>query len=293
MDRRDYIMRMIFVIALPVLVAGTAACASRQPVPTVAGTTPGGLYYEVTGAGEPVVLIHGFSLDRRMWEPQLARLAERHRVVRYDLRGHGESAAIAGPYAGTDDLRELLDHLGLRSATLVGLSAGAQIALDFALSHPDRADRLVLAGPGVSGYVPRGSWDWMAGVMEAVRAGDAARAAARWAETPLMAIPGRPAADSLMRRMVTHNARIWSYASNPERVLDPPAIGRLGEIRVPTLIVVGADDLPDILRVAELLRDGIAGSTRVVVPGAGHLVNLADPSTFNDAVAAFLGSPRP
>lgn len=284
---------MRILVVLPVLVAGTTACASRQPPPTVASKTPGGLYYEVTGVGDPVVLIHGFSLDRRMWEPQLATLVEGYRLIRYDLRGHGESAAITGPYAGTDDLRELLDHLGIRSATLVGLSAGAQIALDFALTHPDRADRLVLASPGVSGYVPRGPWDWMAGVMEAVRAGDAERAAARWADTPLMAIPDRPAADSLVRRMVMDNARIWSYASNPERMLEPPAIGRLGEIRVPTLILVGGDDLPDILQVAELLRDGVAGSRRLAVPGAGHLVNLAAAVMFNDAVAEFLATPHP
>lgn len=103
-----------------------------------------------------------------------------------------------------------------------------------------------------------------------------------------MAIPARPTADSLMRRMVADNARIWSYPSNPERPLEPPAIGRLGDIAVPTLIVVGEDDLADVRRVAEILRDGIAGSTLLVVPGAGHLVNLAAPTTFMDAVAAFL-----
>jgi 3-oxoadipate enol-lactonase len=255
--------------------------------------TPGGLYYEVTGAGDPVVLIHGFSLDRRMWEPQLGRLGAYHRLIRYDLRGHGESVEITGPYAGTEDLLELLDHLGIRSATLVGLSAGAQIALDFALTYPGRADRLVLAGPGLSGYVPRGPWDWMAGVMDAVRAGDAVEAAARWAETPVMAIPDRPAADALMRRMVADNARIWLHASNPERPLDPPAIGRLSEITVPTLIVVGEDDVPDIHRVSEILRDGIAASTLRVVPGAGHLVTMSAPTAFNDAVAEFLRARRP
>jgi 3-oxoadipate enol-lactonase len=269
-----------------------AACAAGQPVLTT-GTTPAGLHFEVTGAGEPVVLIHAFSLDRRMWEPQAGRLSQNHRLIRYDLRGHGESAEITGPYAGTDDLLDLLDHLRVGSATLVGLSAGAQIAVDFALSHPERVDRLVLAAPGLSGYAPQESWDWMAPVMNAARAGDPATAARLWAETVLMAMPGQPAADSLMRRLVADNARLWSYSSNPERPLMPPAIGRLSEIRVPTLILVGERDLPDIHRVADTLLAGIPHSTRRVVPGAGHLLNLSAPAAFTEAVMEFLAAARP
>jgi 3-oxoadipate enol-lactonase len=271
------------------LTVAAAGCAARSGLPTV-GVTPGGLSYDVTGAGDPVVLLHGFSLDRRMWEPQMERLGRHHRVIRFDLRGHGESADIVGPYAGTDDLLEILDQLGIPEATLVGLSAGAQLAVDFALSHPGRVDRLVLAAPGLSGYVPEGPWDWMAPVMAAVRAGDHAAAAARWAETPIMAIPDQPATAAFVRRMVSDNERLWSYPSNPERTLSPPAIGRLAEVRHPTLIVVGDDDLADIRRVAELLHAGIPDSVLRVVPGAGHLVSLSHAAEFDELLADFLAS---
>src|SRR5262249_47300833 len=92
------------------------------------GKTASGLHYEMSGSGEPVVLIHAFSVDRRMWAPQIAALEKRFRVIRYDQRGHGNSGAPVEPYAPHDDLRSVLDALGVGRATLVGLSAGSTLA---------------------------------------------------------------------------------------------------------------------------------------------------------------------
>ena len=97
-------------------------------------------FYEVSGAGEPVVLIHAFSVDRRMWAPQIASLEKRFRVVRYDQRGHGKSDGPSAPYAQHEDLRSVLDALGIDKATLIGLSAGATTATDFAIAYPNRVD---------------------------------------------------------------------------------------------------------------------------------------------------------
>lgn len=117
------------------------------------GTTSTGLHYEVSGSGDPVVLIHAFSVDRRMWAPQISALQRRFRVIRYDLRGHGNSAAPTDPYAPHDDLRSVLDKLRIDRATLVDLSAGSTLAIDFALAYPDRVRK---TRPGCGR--PRRSW---------------------------------------------------------------------------------------------------------------------------------------
>ena len=151
------------------LVPGIAAAQ------VTAGTSSAGIFYEVSGAGEPVVLIHAFSVDRRMWAPQIALLEKRFRVVRYDQRGHGKSDGPSAPYAQHEDLRSVLDALGIDKATLIGLSAGATTATDFAIAYPNRVVRVVLASPGLSGYVPSAPLTWTQPVFKAAGAGDADR----------------------------------------------------------------------------------------------------------------------
>lgn len=272
-----------------VVVTAAAALGAVTPGSQPAQGTAAGLFYEVEGTGEPVVLIHAFSVDRRMWDPQVAALRGRFRVIRYDLRGHGRSAAPEAPYTGFGDLLAVLDALDVRRAALVGLSAGAVVATDFALTHPDRVTRLVLAAPGLGGYrVP--PLPWAGPVFAAAAAGDAAGAAKLWAGTPIMALRRNTGAAKAVTEMVTGNARLWGLART-ERPLDPPALGRLGDIRAPALILVGEQDLPHIREIAGLLAAGISTATLVTIPGAGHIVNLDAPDAFNDAVAAFLGRP--
>ncbi len=274
------------------LLLASSLPAEGAPSPDPAGKTPAGLYYEATGAGDPVVLIHGFSLDRRMWDPHVATLAERYRVVRYDLRGHGLSEAPTEPYRAHDDLLSVYRALGIEKAVLVGLSAGAEVAVDFALAYPERVSRLVLASPGLSGYQPQGSFEWMAPVVARLREGDFEAASREWVETPLMKIAGDPDADARMRGVVLDNARIWSYSPQHQQRLDPPAVGRLATLQVPTLVMVGELDLPDTQRVADVLADGIEGARKVTIPGVGHLLNLAAPERFEAEVLKFLGSDR-
>jgi pimeloyl-ACP methyl ester carboxylesterase len=111
------------------------------------------LYYEVAGSGAPLVLMHGFSLDTRMWEPQWEPLLQRHQVLRYDLRGFGRSAPPRGaPYLHHEDLKALLDRLGIVSPALLGHSTGGSVALDFAVSYPDATRALVLFGSIAGGF---------------------------------------------------------------------------------------------------------------------------------------------
>ena len=188
----------------------------------------------------------------------------------------------------TDDLLGLMNELRVDRAHLVGLSNGARIAIDFAILQPSRVRSLVLASPGVSGWVGSDPMTWMAPVIAAARAGELERAADLWAETPLMQIPSDSAAASRVRALSRDNRAIWGYRSSTERQLNPPAIGRLTEIRAPTLIVSGDRDLPDLRRLADSLARGIAGARLHVIRRAGHMLNVSAPAEFNDVMSRFL-----
>jgi pimeloyl-ACP methyl ester carboxylesterase len=279
-------MRALRFVSLVLLLAPAAAGAQA-----VDGSTPEGLSYEVSGSGEPVVLIHAFSVERRMWAPQIAALEGRYRVIRYDLRGHGRSAAPAAAYAPHDDLRSVLDALGVARAALVGLSAGSTLAIDFAIAYPDRVTRLVLASPGLNGHVPSPPLTWTAPVFQAAGAGDAEKAARLWAETPIMALRNDLSAAATVRTLVMDNVKLWTFRTNPARPLTPPAIGRLAEVSRPTLVILGGEDLPHIAEIAGLLTKGIAGARLTTIPGADHMTNLDAPDAFNRAMDGFLAGP--
>ncbi|HWP37913.1 MAG TPA: alpha/beta hydrolase [Gemmatimonadales bacterium] len=255
-----------------------------------------GLAYDVVGRGDPVVLIHGFALDRRMWEPQMTGLTEAapagasFQVIRYDLRGHGRStASFADSFAHHDDLARLLDELVVRRAAVVGFSLGARVAVDFALAYPERVSGLVLAGPSISGYVARERPAGIDSVFAAVRSGDTRRAAWSFAQMPMMVIRSDTAMHAFMRGIVLDNAAIWDVRSNPERALTPPAIVRLGALTVPVLLIAGDEDIPDILRTADAVVAGTGGrAQKAVLPGVGHMVNLAAPAQFNELMLDFL-----
>jgi 3-oxoadipate enol-lactonase len=278
-----WLMRIRLKILL-LLVLVPAAVAAQ----ITTGTSSAGLFYEASGSGEAVVLVHAFSLDRRMWAPQIAALEGRFKVIRYDLRGHGKSEGPSAPYAAYEDLRSILDALGVRRATLIGLSAGAEVATDFAITYPDRVTRVILASPGLSGYVPPTPLTWTQPVFQAAGAGDPEGAAKLWADTPIMALRNDLTAASTVRDLVMSNARLWSYRTNPVQRLTPPAINRLSEIKCPALVIIGEEDLPHIKDAARVLVGGISGAKLVTIPRAGHLVNVDAREAFNQAVESFM-----
>ncbi len=206
----------------------------------------------------------------------------------YDLRGHGKSEGPSAPYAQHEDLRSVLDALGINKATLIGLSAGATIATDFAIAYPDRVARVVLASPGLSGYVPSAPLTWTQPVFKAAGSGDSEGAARLWADTPIMALRNDLSAAATVKDLVMSNVRLWTYRTNPVQPLTPPAIGRLSEVKCPTLVILGEQDLPHIKDIARLLVKGIAGARLVTIPRAGHIVNLDARDAFNQAVESFL-----
>ncbi|MCW5882931.1 MAG: alpha/beta fold hydrolase [Anaerolineae bacterium] len=250
----------------------------------------GRLYYEVSGQGEPVVLLHGFGCDTRLWDDVALALADRYRVVAYDQRGYGRSTLPAAPYAPHDDLATLLDALDIGRAHLVGLSRGGGVALDTTLAHPNRVRSLTLVDSMLGGY--RWSAEFRALNSEAAalaRDVGQAEAKAYWLRTPLLESTWRVAGAGERCAAMLDDYSGWHWLNaDPARSLRPPAIERLAEVTVPTLVVVGENDIADFHHIAARLAADIPGARRVVLPGVGHMSNMEDPISFSQVVIDFL-----
>ncbi len=253
----------------------------------------GRLYYQTAGAGAPVVLLHGFGLDQRMWEDQTQALAGRFLVVRYDLRGYGRSSLpTAEPYTHADDLYGLLSRLNALPAHLVGLSNGGRIALRFTLAYPQAVRSLTLADSALDGHAWSADWQAAWGVITSkANAGDVAGANRLWLEHPLFE-PAREQAGvaaRLAQMVQDYSGWHWTHP-DPGLAAGAPAIARLNEIRARTLVVLGERDLPDFQAVADTLSSGIAGAVRMSLPGVGHMVNMEAPAEFNRHLLDFLAA---
>ena len=270
------------------------------------------LAYDEAGSGPAVVFVHAALADRRMWDHQFAALASRYRVIRYDLRGYGESADAAGSVAHHEDLLALLDALALERAALVGCSMGGQYALDAALAAPERVSALGLICSWVSGLAFP---DETARLMQdAVRAAvpDERRRAYRERTAPrvdpadvaaiaeanvrvMVAGPGRqlddldPAVRDLALEMCRGVfMREWTGPVFEELDAEPPAVDRMHEVGAPTLVIAGLADVPGVLTAADLLARGIPGARRLDLADTGHLPPLERPHEVTSALTDFL-----
>jgi len=249
------------------------------------------LYYEIAGAGTPLVLVHGFSLDRRMWDDQAAFLATDHCVIRYDVRGFGNSTDVpVQPYSYPDDLMGLMDHIGIEAAHLVGLSMGGAIVVDFAVEHPERVLSLVPAD------APLGGVEWLTDF--GIRVGIAARLANQagidsaldlWLEDELLApAMNNPACASALEEIIRDYTG-WHWTSGAKGMSrDTPTSELLNTIASPTLVIVGEHDLIDFHVMGDVMAEGIAGARKVVIPNTGHMSNMEDPAAFNALLHEFL-----
>ncbi|MBD0330331.1 MAG: alpha/beta fold hydrolase [Thermoleophilia bacterium] len=264
---------------------------------------PAALWYEVAGRGLPVVLLHAGIADSRMWDPQFASFAHEYRVVRFDARGFGRSPYAPGRFSPVDDVRELLDRLGIARAALVGASSGGAVALDVAIAYPERVWALVLVGATVRGR----PWSaevrrFQADEAEALAAGDLERAV----ELNLrLWVDGRRPPGTVPEALRARVAGMQRRAFDLEReraALEPAPepVGplwrtepRLGEVRAPTLVVVGEADVADVHEASALLAERVAGARQAVIGGAAHLPSLERPQEFDRLVLDFLASAAP
>jgi pimeloyl-ACP methyl ester carboxylesterase len=256
------------------------------------------IYYEIAGEGHPVALIHAGIADSRMWNHQFAEFAQTYRVLRFDARGYGQSSLPPGEYSWRGDLYELTRQLGIERAYLIGVSMGGGAAIDAALERPDFVAALIAVGPGVSGFNVSDPEDEAVyeQVEAAVKAGDLQRAneleVHLWADGP-----GRtpeqvnPAVRDLVREMnwitYTHLKEAEQAKTQP---LEPPAAGRLGDIHVPALAIIGDQDLFGIKQAVDLIAANVPGARKVVMHDTAHVPNMEKPEEFNRIVLDFLGS---
>jgi 3-oxoadipate enol-lactonase len=241
------------------------------------------LWYEDSGGGgPPVVLLHESVVDSRIWDPFLPLVRERLRTIRYDQRGYGRSPMWDGPYSPVDDLISVLDAAGIDRAALVGTSRGGRIAIDAAIERPERVSALVLAVSGVAGRPLN-----VEGTPEQEARWEAAEAKGDVAELAEldMEIWAPMGVDDELRAMFVENAEA-SNADDP--AVEEPSVERLGAIGVPTLVVTGGRDVPDLEQVGDLLAREIPGAQRAVIEEADHMIQWRAPDELAELVLDFL-----
>jgi 3-oxoadipate enol-lactonase len=254
------------------------------------------LYWEDAGAGPAVVLVHEAIADSRMWEPQWRTFPSAHRIVRYDMRGYGRSPIHPGKFSHGADLVGLLDEIGLERTSLIGGSLGGRVALEVAVSQPERIEKLVLMDPGG----PGGDWseETQAGWEEedaALDRGDIDAAVEvnlrMWVDGPHRS-PSEVDADvralvgEMQRRAFELQLPVAETAR--EEPLVPDLADRVGEVQAPTLILTGDEDRDDMQALANKLAKAIPNAQRTSIPRAAHIPSLERPDEFDKIVLEFL-----
>jgi len=270
---------------------------------TTTSYTPGGIAYDRAGprGSLPIVLIHAGVADRRMWEPIWPALTAEYDVVRLDLRGFGDSTdRPRGPLSEVDDVLVTLAELGIDRCHLIGASFGAGVAVEAALLRPELVSSLLLVGPGgalVSERTPDVE-EFIAAERAALAADDLEAAV----EANLVAWvdghgrdPGD--VDAAVRELVrTMQRRAFELTDDwddvEEHELDPPAPDRLGEIKTPTLVLLGGLDLDAIKQAARNAVAGIAEARLVEWPDTAHLPSMERPDDFVALSRDWLADPR-
>jgi len=239
------------------------------------------IHYEVHGDGPPLILTHGYSSTSAMWQGQIAALSKRHKLILWDMRGHGQSDYPEDPKAYGEaltvgDIGALLDAVGATKAIVGGLSLGGYMSLAFYRAHPERVAALLIidTGPGFKKDDAREVWNKRA-LDTADRLDREGLAALKFASRERSTASHRDATGLALaaRGMLTQR--------------DARVIEVLPEIKVPSLVVVGADDTP-FLAASDYMAAKIPGAKKAVIPAAGHAVNIDQPQAFIEAVLPFL-----
>ncbi|HEY8193116.1 MAG TPA: alpha/beta fold hydrolase [Gaiellaceae bacterium] len=240
------------------------------------------LWYDETGEGPPVVLLHEGVVDSRIWDPVVPLLAGRHRVIRYDQRGFGRSPLPGGPYSLVGDLISVLDAAGVDRAALVGCSRGGGIALTAAVERPERVSALVLAGSALPGH--RLEVNWTDEQIARWEAADAVDDFDAMAELD-MEVWAPMGADPQLRAMFVENA---VGSNSEETTTDEPVADRIRSIAAPTLVITGSRDVPAINDVGALLAREIPGARRAVIEEADHMIPWRTPEELSHLILEFL-----
>ena len=249
----------------------------------------GKIYYEECGSGAAVVLLHDGLLHSITWDSVWEPLCRKYHAVRYDRRGYGRSDSPKAKFSPTDDLAELLAHLQISRAVIVGSSSGGALAIDFALAKPEIVEGLFLLGPVVHGmdvspaFIERGTQN-----NAALANGDTKAAADNWSKDQFIIGEGHDSVRTKLYDGLADNPQNLNYTGEFETREGALASTRLAQIHVPAIILVGERDISDVHAQAGAIEEGIAGTQKDVIINSGHLVQLEQPEILLDKLSAFV-----
>jgi len=239
------------------------------------------LYYEVHGEGPVILLTHGYSATSQMWKGQIAPLGRKHKLVIWDMRGHGKSDYPADQNEYSEektvaDMAALLDAVGAKQAIVGGLSLGGYMSLAFNATHPERVKALLIidTGPGYKKDDAREGWNK-----------NALRTAERYEKEGLGQLEGA----SAERRTAQHRDATGLARAGRGMLTQKNArvINSLPDIKVPSIVIVGEKDTP-FLAASDYMAAKIPDCEKAVIPDAGHAANIDNPAAFNAALEKFL-----
>lgn len=250
------------------------------------------LHYEMTGEGEPLVLIHSGFTDLRLWDNQFRYFGKYFKVIRYDIRGFGKSDTPSEPFSHIEDLKGLFTYLGIKKAHIVGVSMGGCIAIDFTLQYPELVKCLILSGSSLSGYKAAddeiSKKSTLAGTSIAKKDENFNQSIELMLDNPMWK-QSNPKSREHLKNIFMDTSLEWVFG-DIEKIINPPASERLSEITKKTLLIVGTNDCHPIKEIASVLESNIPMLQKVEINGTGHLPNLDKPDIFNKIVFDFLMS---
>ncbi|HVE61206.1 MAG TPA: alpha/beta hydrolase [Chitinophagaceae bacterium] len=285
---------------LLLLVFTIAACTTHEKQTSKGKIRAGNLqvYYEQTGTGDAIVLLHAGLQNRTMWEEQIKALSENFSVITIDLPFHGNTTGIDTSILAKDVIKIVMDSLHLQKILIAGLSMGASVAQDFIIAYPERVNKAILISAGINGYerkhpIDSASLSWYTQFTNALSAKDTAKAAFEftkaWGEgidhhgDSLTKASSRYVYNTTFATLKQHKMEGW-----PNLQDEPPAMEGLSGIKIPVLIIHGDKDLPYITTASEYMEKTIPGSTRVLIKNVAHMLNMEKPAEVNKLMMEFL-----
>jgi 3-oxoadipate enol-lactonase len=254
------------------------------------------LYYEISGRGEPLVLLHAGIADHRMWQYQIDAFAKRYQVITLDFRDYGKSIHENGAFWHYKDVHSLIGHLGLNSANILGCSLGGMVTLELAIQHPEVVNKIVLLAPGLRGYKFTDELSLEKDkILDELLALDKKEEASELLVDIWVVGLGRKREDvqseikSFVKEMILDNyeAVVEGIA---ESKLGFDVIPRLNDIKTKTLVIVGEEDLPEVLKISEIITEKIPQAKRTIIPDVAHMINLEKGGHLVKEVLSFLSN---
>ena len=278
------------------------AISQVAPAQTTAGTIrlpDATIPYETHGAGTPVVFIHGYTQNMRIWDEQIAAFAPNYRVIRYDVRGFGRSTGDVDGTSAASDLATLLDSLRIPRAAVVGLSMGARIALNFAVNYPDRVTALVLYGAPPTADFPVPESPEMRALFARLPeiaktyGPDSVLVAVHASELGWMPPGNAEAVRKARRGSEGYNARDLTHPTKPSGRVPRTTMAQINSVRIPVLLIHGDHEVARFRQFNDTLLARLPNARRVVIENAGHGAHFSEPEKFNRALLDFLARAAP